>query len=260
MVPAGLTTAIRTLSILPSPGKDAFQPALALPWFPLAGCLLGSIVYGLSLTFSLFTGGSWPTGTAIVAVICGVALTRALHLDGLADWADSFGSITDRERRLAIMKDSQLGVFGVTALIVVVFVKVAAVSQLATHDGLIWIVGAYIVSRTMQVELAVVLPYARPEGGTGASFVTGARATHRIWAWVVATALTLLFLGPFGVGALLVGSIIARIFGYWCSSRIGGVTGDLLGTCSELTEAAVLFCCAAAGSHLTALTGWNIVV
>jgi len=256
----GLITAIRTLSILPIPGKDAGNPASSLSWFALVGCLLGFILYGLALFADWITKGTWPECVAITVVIGGIILTRGLHLDGLADWTDAFGSISDKNKTLRIMKDSHVGAFGVLVLIAILITKWVAVTRLSIFNGFIWIVAAYIISRTVQAELAVRLPYARSENGTGASYVINARLLHRIWAWVSAFLLILFFCGPAGILALGAGWIISRLFGIWCYRRIGGVTGDLLGACSEITETLILFLCALPGERLVEFTGWKILL
>src|SRR5512145_1363019 len=118
----GLVTALRTLTILPVPGSDASDMSRALPWFPLVGCLLGFLLWGLAWGFG-FMAVFWPGGTALVVVAASAILTRGLHLDGLADWADGFGGGRDKERTLAIMKDSHVGAFGVIALIIVLIAR-----------------------------------------------------------------------------------------------------------------------------------------
>ena len=253
----GLITAVRTLTILPVPGKDAERLSAGLPWFPAVGCLLGIILYGGAISASWILQGTWPEGIAALVLIGSVILTRGLHLDGLADWADSFGGGGNRERMLKIMKDSFIGAFGVTALILCMITKWAALVRLVALDNVIWLVAAYTVSRMMMTELAVCLPYAREEGGTAQDFVQDGRHGHRRPALLSALLLTFAFCGPFGPALCGMGWLIGRGFGVWCRQRIGGVTGDLLGACNELTETSVLVICAAFGAGLAEYTGWG---
>jgi adenosylcobinamide-GDP ribazoletransferase len=247
----GLITAIRTLSILPIPGKDAEQMASSLPWFPIVGFILGSICYGVAMLMGLVTRNIWPEGTAIVVLGCGILLTRAIHLDGLADWADGFGSWRDKQKILAIMKDPHVGVFGVISVVVILLVKWVALTRLIVSDSSIYIIASYIVSRTMLVELSASLPYAREEGGTAAPFVKNARFLHRFISLFFALVLLSGIYGPIsGAAALCLGWLVGRLFGWWCYRRVGGVTGDLLGACSEITEATILFICAFTGKNL----------
>ena len=104
-----LITAIRTLSILPVPGKGTEDLSSALSWFPVVGALLGGLLYLLALIASSVTDGRWPEGVAAILLLAAVVLTRGLHLDGLADWADAFGGGQDRDHTLAIMKDPGTG-------------------------------------------------------------------------------------------------------------------------------------------------------
>jgi adenosylcobinamide-GDP ribazoletransferase len=252
----GLITAIRTLSILPVPGKDAERMASSLPWFPIVGFILGSICYAAAMLMGLVTKNIWPEGTAIVVLGCGILLTRGMHLDGLADWADGFGGGRDKQKILAIMKDPHVGAFGVISLVLIVAVKWMALTRLIVMHEAPVIIVSYIVSRTMQVELASSLPYAREEGGTAAPFVHGACFLHRIAALCVCAVLLIAVDGFFiGIAALVIGWLVCRIFAWHCRRRMGGITGDLLGAGSEITETAIFFIGAIGGRSFSLCIG-----
>ena len=253
----GFVTAMRTLSILPVRGSEAENMSAALPWFPVVGIILGLIVYAVSYLVGAAFGGRWPECMAIVAVGLGAYVTRGFHLDGLSDWADGFGSIGDREKILAIMKDSRIGVFGALALIVILLAKWVAITRLFRLDAGLWIIPAYIISRTMMTELAVRLPYARPGGGTAASFVSDGKLIHRLAALGIAALSLAVIFGPFGLVALGVGWIICTWFGHSCRRRLGGITGDLLGAANEIVETVVLLLCAGFADRLASLSGWH---
>lgn len=71
----------------------------------------------MALTF-LLAACILPTPVAVIlALAARVLLTGALHEDGFADFCDGFGGGTNRERTLAIMKDSHIGTYGVLGLI-----------------------------------------------------------------------------------------------------------------------------------------------
>ena len=234
--------------------------AASLPWFPCVGLVLGAALYGLTLLAGLSPWGAWPQGAAFVVVAGGVFLTRGLHLDGLADAADAWGSLASREKMLSIMKDSRVGTFGVLALVLILGAKWVAIARLVESGTAVWIVAAYVISRTAQVELAVALPYARAEGGTARGFIKDARGVHRLVAWALALVIVAVVCGPVGAGALVGGWLVARALAWRFMKMLGGVTGDILGATSELVETAILLACAAAGSHLVAHTGWASVM
>lgn len=245
----GLVTALRTLTILPVPGRDTRDLPQALPWFPLVGCLLGIMLWGLALAFDLASAG-WPAGAAITAVAGSAVLTRGFHLDGLADLADGFGGGRDQERALAIMKDPHMGAFGVMAIVLVLMAKWVACTRLVETGLISWIIPAYIVSRLSVAELAACLPYARREGGTAGPFVDKARPSHRLIALVSALLLVMAFKGLSGALVLFFGWALCRLLGVWFLKRVGGVTGDLLGACCELVETGILMACAVGGTAL----------
>jgi adenosylcobinamide-GDP ribazoletransferase len=235
-----LTTAFRTLSNLPVPGKDTQTYASSLYGFVIVGLTLGSLLFAEAYGLKLLFASKWPEGAAIMVMITGIWLTRGFHLDGLADFGDAFWGGYDRERTLAIMKDTTLGTFGVVSLIILLLAKWIALVRLFEVSGLIWIVSAFVISRAMMVELIVCLPYARKEGTAG-PFVEGAAGKHRLAAWSLATIALYLLNGYVGLIVLVLVWILTRVFGVWCLKRVGGITGDLLGTCCELTETLVLY-------------------
>jgi len=232
----GLITAIQTLSILPIRGKGCEDFAKSLPWFPLVGLLLGLILAGSAGCCKAVPAEA----TAVLLLLAGVLLTRGFHVDGLADCADGFGGGYTRERVLEIMKDSSTGAFGAIAIALSLLIKWVALTHLIETGNLAVIIVAYVVSRALQVEQMVRLPYARATG-TAASFVEGALPAHRLITLTTASIIAILLVGITGVLYLAIAWLAAYLFGQYCKKRVGGITGDLLGATSEITETLILF-------------------
>ena len=232
-----LITAIRTLTILPVPGKDAASLAKALPFFPAIGVLLGALII-LTLYVASLTG--WFVGAGVIAMMAAVWLTRGLHIDGLSDVMDALGASRIRERRLEIMKDPHTGAFGVMAIVADLLLKAVALSHLAALGQWSLALVPFIVSRTAQVLLATTLPYARMEGGKAAAFVQEARPYQLVLALVAAVAFCLAASGLAGLILLMQGLVIAFLLRLWMKHHFGGVTGDLLGASNELIETGLL--------------------
>ncbi len=232
----GLVTALRTLTVFPVPGRDTDTFSNALFWFPVAGLLLGLlqtlIAYGIALT-------GWNELAAVLTVTGGLVFTRGIHADGLADTADGFLGGRTREAALRIMKDSCLGTFGVLALAVSMLLKWIAVLKLVQTGSFAVIAAGVLLARLVQVMLASSLPYARSEGGTAGAFVQGAGKAHLL----ISSLLTLLFLfllfhdNPLMLAVVVPAALSAVLLaGVSAFRKIGGVTGDVLGAGSELTE------------------------
>ena len=245
----GLVTAFRTLTILPFPGRDADDLADALPFFPIVGAVLGIIVAVAAYVVSRHL--NWLIGAGAVGVALAALLTRALHLDGLADVADALGAGGTRERRLEIMKDPHIGTFGVVAVVLALLLKTAAIVKLAAVPQPYWIVVPFIVARTVQVQLAAALPYARAAGGKAQPFVENAGAMHFVAALIVAAVLCFAVAGFGGVLVLSLSLAAALALSRWMRKTFGGVTGDLLGMSSELVETALFAALAVSGPFLS---------
>lgn len=239
-----LAAALRFLTRLPVPGPalDPGDLGRALAWFPVAGAALGGLVAGAGW---LLAPRLAPGVLAVLLAALLAGLTGALHLDGLADVADGLGGgHGDRARTLAIMRDSRIGAFGGTALVLVLLVKVAAISELLGRGGAEWtLLCAPVLARTAAVPLVVLLPYARPEGlgrafhdGGGARELAIAAALGAVILGLTAAAAA----GPRVVLPALAGLGAAGLVALACRRRLGGLTGDVYGAAIELAEAAFL--------------------
>jgi adenosylcobinamide-GDP ribazoletransferase len=238
----GLTTALRTLTILPVPGRENGDFSSSLPWFPVVGLILGTAAALFGHVWFHVAGG-WSSGGSALLLTGTVFLTRGLHLDGLADWADALGGRPDREIRLAIMKDPGLGTFGATALIADLLLKWVALERILAVGSAWTLLLPLVVSRTMMAEMASVLPYARSEPGTAEPFVRGASAGRRWAALILGFSLASMW-GADGVLIFSGAWAATRLFSLHCSRVFGGVTGDLLGALNEILEAGILTACA----------------
>ena len=252
----GLGTALKTLTAIPWPWKESEDLSASLPWFPVIGLLLGLILYGTSLVWGLLPFKQWSAGAALVMIGLGIWLTRGLHYDGLADWADSIGGFSQKEKRLAIMKDVSLGSFGVLALILGLSAKWIAFERILSSGSMVWILVIFILSRNMMVELIVTLPYARSEKGMGRPFVKGSSPEHRLISHVISIIFCLSF-GPLALGLFAAVWLQTWLFGLRIKSRFGGITGDLLGTANEMVEVTLLMICALPGERILCYTGWT---
>ncbi len=233
----GLTTALRLLSILPIPGRESRHFIDGLPWYPVAGAVLGYLVCAACL-LAHAVAPEWGGLLGVVGLLASVCLTRGLHLDGVADCADGFWGGHDRQRRLEIMKDSRIGAFGVVALVLVLLAEWTAFERMQTVDTILLIPVAFIVSRFGLVLLAYFFNYPR-EKGTGADVVNGATIQHLLVALAFGVVCSL----PAGLNALPIWAIgigMTLAVGFLGNLKIGGVSGDVLGAGCVLSETGML--------------------
>lgn len=235
----GLVTALRTLTILPVPGRDAEKFSSSLHWFTAAGLLIGAVEAGMAMLGML---AGWPELAALLPVLAGILLTRGLHADGLADLADGFFGGRSRESILRIMKDPNVGSFGAIALILLFLSKWVVLLRLVHFGGYAVVASGVILARMAQVVLAERFPYARPENGTATAFVNGAGPAHllsALFSGIVIVSLILRFDLYLSIALPVTALASAAGTGLLGKRKIGGVTGDVLGAVSEVTEVAV---------------------
>jgi adenosylcobinamide-GDP ribazoletransferase len=196
------------------------------------GAVAGGVAAGLTHVL--------PTLVAAgIALAVGAALTGALHLDGLADTADAL-TARSRERSLAIMRDHATGAYGTTALVLDLIVKAAALAALAAHHRAVaFAVVAGSLSRAAPVALGATLESVRSDGA-GAAFAGRISGARTVAALLVAAAVAVAAGGIHGAELLAIAAALVLLLGLCFRRWLGGVTGDLLGAATELTETVVL--------------------
>ncbi|WP_246251776.1 adenosylcobinamide-GDP ribazoletransferase [Parasulfitobacter algicola] len=234
-----IPAAIGLLTRLPVPLNSDHvmaRGALAAWAYPVVGALIGGIAAAVAAVFLWF--GVVPVIVAVLVVVLQVVLTGAMHEDGLADSADGLWGAYDRDRRLEIMKDSHIGVYGVIALTLSLILRCAALSVLLSSLPVYLLIALGALSRVPMVALMHGLANARKTGL--ASSVGRPPASKVILAAILAFAITVLIL-PSAV-ILLIGLMIlcTVAVGYVARAKIGGQTGDILGASQQITECVLL--------------------
>ncbi len=220
------------------------MPLAPASWaFPLVGIvvgLLGGLGYALAAWLNIP-----PLPAALIAVGVTIAVTGGLHEDGLADTADGFFGGAERGEKLAIMRDSRTGNFGVLALILSVGLRATALATIG-HGGRVAaaLVAAHAIGRGF---LPLVLRALEPALADGLGAAAGRPEATMAWlaaGLAVPIALVALDFGA-GVVALLAAALVMALSASVAQRQIGGYTGDVLGALEQGGETVVLLVAAA---------------
>jgi adenosylcobinamide-GDP ribazoletransferase len=242
---AGLRSAIAFLTILPLPLDGSREDGgwhEAPGWFALVGAAIGAVAGGVRLAGLSTFGGALASALGIAAML---VLTGALHLDGLADVADGLGARGDRDRRLAVMRDSANGTFATAAVAVWLLLTVAALAPLGGGHALRALLAAAAVGRAGALGHAKLTKPARRDGlGSGFTPSSGQLG----FAALTGLAACLLALGiRNGAIVAAVAAAVTGVGALLARRLIGGQTGDTLGATVVGVELAVLLTVRALG-------------
>ncbi|MFF0398077.1 adenosylcobinamide-GDP ribazoletransferase [Streptomyces sp. NPDC005248] len=246
----GIRFAFGTLTVLPVRvtrwDREAARAGMLCA--PLAGLVVGLSAAVPGALLLLF--GSGPLLAAVASAAVPAVLTRGLHLDGLADTADGLGSGKPAQDALRIMKQSDIGPFGVITLLFVLLAQVAVLHQLYGQGWAYGAMAAVVAGVTARLALTLAsrqgVPPARPEGlGAAVAGTVPLRAAAGAAAVVVAACAGAgaVFGGyaPLHQGlAVLGGLALAQVLLRHCVRRFGGVTGDVFGAVAEVAATGAL--------------------
>jgi adenosylcobinamide-GDP ribazoletransferase len=230
------------LPIRPKADAEVRIGALAAAsWaFPLIGILVG-IIGGVAFAAAAALGVP-PLPAALLAVAATVLATGALHEDGLADTLDGFGGGRDRDAKLAIMRDSRNGAYGVLALVFSVSLRaasLAAVAEAGIGAVLAALVAAHVVGRAALPMALRQLDPARPDGLGATAGRPDVLLASAALAVAVVLALLLMGVRP-GLAALLCAGAAMAGVAMLARWQIGGYTGDVLGAIEQGGEIVVM--------------------
>jgi adenosylcobinamide-GDP ribazoletransferase len=264
MVLSGVLACIAAFQFLtrfPLPVKMEYTDKIfrrSVVYYPFVGTVIGLI-----LTLAGAGLREWlPIFPASVILLClWIAVTGALHLDGLMDTADGVLSHRSREKMLEIMKDSRVGAMGVIVCVLYMLLKLSFIMEVmdgSWRHAAVFFFCAPIWSRWFMVVAIVRWPYARA-GTTGLGTVfQNVRLRHVVSATLVAFIFTLGALWIFGFNGLtlflytcgfpIVIGLLGWAMAHFLYRKLGGLTGDTYGALNECLEMLILF---------SALIIWN---
>ena len=244
---AGPLEAVALLTVVPVPARATASARGVLPWAPLVGLALGGIGAGIGVLGARTVS---PLAGAAVALTALALLTRCLHLDGLADTADGLGPLRDRERALAVMRQGDVGPFGVAAVVLVLLLQASAAAVLLAVDGGWVAVWAAVATARLAMTRA---------GLPGTPVAGGSRLGHAVagtvrpvvlgmWAVVLAGGAALAVAATRTdpraaaglVGSMVTGVLAAEVVLRRARRRLGGMNGDVMGAMAEVTTAVAL--------------------
>ena len=229
--------AIRFFTRLPVPawvGHSSEALASSTRYFPAVGIVVGGIA---ALVF-LATSYVWPLTLAVlVSMAATLYITGAFHEDGWSDTIDGLGGGWEKERVLAIMKDSRIGSYGAAALIIMLLAKFCALIELKPSLIPLAMIAGHVLSRLCATAVMTSLDYVRDEGKAKPM---SAKISHAARVFALLTALLPLLFLPWS--QVLTGIVLAAFATLWLARlfkrRIGGYTGDCLGAVQQLSEVA----------------------
>ena len=242
-----LATAV--LTRLPVASRDIAEEPIegevaAASWaFPAVGAGIGMIA--ALVLFVAMSFGLSEAPAALLALVAAGLITGALHEDGLADTADGVGGGRDREEKLAIMRDSRQGTYGILALILSIGLRGVAVAVIpGPIEGGLALIAAHTASRAALPAVMLWLAPARADG-LGALAGTPSVVTTLV-AVAIGVFIALGMLGPLrGLVAILLAGLAVAATAALARRQIGGYTGDVLGACQQVGEIVMLLVAAA---------------
>lgn len=220
--------------------------AASAVWYPVVGVVITAVLMSLAYILPIEMS-AWVASLIIVG--CWVAITGALHLDGLADSVDAIyagHAILDHElsrnRILHVLKDPAVGVMGVVSLLFILMAKWVLVANLwpAVDVSLLC---AIVIARAMALIFMVTTPYSPYVSKAGLGAVI-AEKTNKHHVLVVSGILCLCFWIYFSVQQFLIIAVALLVLFYWWKhfwvKKLDGFVGDTIGAFIELTEVLVL--------------------
>jgi adenosylcobinamide-GDP ribazoletransferase len=224
---------------MPSTAFEADSLSRAVKFFPFVGLVVGS---GAVLVQKILISHVGRPLAALVVLIYLVLITGCLHEDGLADTVDGFGGGWTKEQVLLILKDSRIGSYGATALMLSLLARYLLLASLPIEHFAGYVISAHVLCRWSSLPLSYFFAPAREQEGQGARIAKLTSSPSLIFGSAFSFAVVVFALRWSSVTPLLAALLIAALSGWFYARKIGGVTGDCFGATNQLTEIAVYFC------------------
>jgi adenosylcobinamide-GDP ribazoletransferase len=232
----GFLAALQFLTVIPIKlSFSAEQVGRATGYFPLVGLIIGAVLAGLDYLLGLVLPSALVNVLLVSAM---VALSGALHLDGLVDTCDGLAVHGKPEERWQVMHDSRAGGFGVIGATLCLLVKFVALNSVPQTWMTFTLLTAPVISRWAMVYAILAYPYARPSG-LGKAFKSATGWRQFIIATLVAVALAAGLFKLAGLVILFSVWLLIVATAFYLKRKFAGLTGDTYGAINEIAEVSV---------------------
>lgn len=209
----------------------------AVKYFPLVGVCIGLFSALVLFLASMAWSGIVP---ALLAVVASIALTGALHEDGLSDTADGLGGGRSVQARLDIMKDSRIGVYGALVLGLGVALRVGALASLPPLVGMTALLAAHSAARFPPIIVLRTLKHTGDPASAKVSYLGRPVSGGEVLFGGLVVLLALLPLAAWSIPATMVALLLGALPVIWlcrvARRLVGGYTGDILGAVEQVFE------------------------
>lgn len=236
-----MVTAFQFLTRIPmlSTAYESDSLARSIKFFPLVGFVVGS---GAAVLHRLLIPHLSRPLVALVLLAYLVLITGCLHEDGLADAADGFGGGWNKEQILVILKDSRIGSYGATALIISLLARYVLLASLPLEHFAAYVISAHVLSRWSSLPLSYFLPAARERDGQGARIANLTSLSSLVTGSIFSFGIVIFALRRGAIAPILATLFATVLSGWFYYKKIGGVTGDCFGATNQFTEITVYLC------------------
>lgn len=234
----GLYIALLFLTRIPLPQISIGEKKIArsLPFFPIVGYIIGLLLYIIYLvTKNIF----YEKVVFSLVIIAHFLLTGGMHLDGFADTMDGFFCGKPREKKLEIMRDSNIGAFGATSICLLIMLKYILISSLSSGFISRSLLLSPVFGRWAMTFSIIFLPYARKKG-LGGIFTKYKEPGLFVLSTLVTIILGYIHAGVWGIIGIFVVFLGCILFSNITLKHLNGMTGDTYGALCEVCEVVAL--------------------
>lgn len=218
---------------LKSVSEDEFYHCML--YMPIIGVFIGALMFAAGWLL-----GHWQRAalSAVMLLVFYIWITGGLHYDGVADTVDALFSARDRDRMMAIMKDSRLGAFGAIGLVLLLFTMWVSYQILMKSLPIaLWLMP--VVGRYCAIQTCAFSTYAEGGGGLGKGITEMAKPYH-VLIYLVFIGGLIWWLRPVLLLAFGMTAILNLVLMAYCHQKFAGITGDQIGFTIEVTQAIFL--------------------
>ncbi|TYP56797.1 adenosylcobinamide-GDP ribazoletransferase [Thermosediminibacter litoriperuensis] len=235
----GLYAAFSFLTRIPLPYIELDQKHItrSLPFFPVVGAVIGTLLAGVDL---LLKRSIPAPALACLFVVCETIVTGGLHVDGFADTMDGLFCGKERDKKLEVMKDSRLGAYGAMGVVLLLLLKYSAILSIHQELRTRLLIVFPVISRWMMTCAITFFPYLR-EKGLGRAFNENKSSMMFVLSTFFALMIVFTVAGIEGIKTAFLTFVSGLLFSLYIFRQLGGMTGDTYGAVNEFSEIAALY-------------------